>query len=85
MKSKFLYEQKGNKATCLEPIALTPLLEIRLKSLFHLLLVLRRLARADEEGKQAGKKVKRSQNIIIWKFCKREIFDSIPHMGRFIT
>ena len=64
MKSKFLYEQKGNKATCLEPIALTPLLEIRLKSLFHLLLVLRRLARADEEGKQAGKKVKRSQNII---------------------
>ena len=42
-----------SKITYLEPIALTSLLEIRLKFLLHLLLVLGCLAGADEEGKQA--------------------------------
>ena len=46
----------GSKITCLEPIALASLLEIRLKCLLHLLLVFRCLAGADEEGKQAEKK-----------------------------
>ena len=44
----------SRERTCLEPIALASLLEVGLKSLLHLLLVLRCFARAREEDNQAG-------------------------------